>query len=74
MIDRETKLFILIFGFIGIVFLGLFVYLLPMQIKRDNKAQEYAQEHGCKCLGHARDMNSVYFLDCDGEIKLVRVK
>lgn len=74
MIDRETKLFLLLFVPICLIFVGMLLYLIPIQVERDNKAQNIANETGCKCLGHARDMNSVYFLDCDGEIKLVRVK
>lgn len=59
---------------VGIALVVGAMYAIPKQLDRDNRADEYAKANGCVCLGHARDMNSVFFLDCDGEIKLVRVK
>lgn len=67
------KLFIVLWGGIALLTVWLFFWLIPQAIQRDNRA-EASTEPGCKYLGHPRDLNTVYFYDCDGEIKLKRVK
>lgn len=56
------------------LFIGLLAWAIPQSIERSNKADELASQMGCVSLGHARDMNSVYFFDCNGVIKLERIK
>lgn len=55
-------------------FIGIMVYLIPRDIERTSRAQEIAKEMGCEYIGSARDLGSVKFLDCNGEIKIIRVK
>lgn len=64
------------------VMIGLFVvvciwaifYALPRDIERTDRAKEIAQSMGCEYIGSARDLSSVKFLDCNGEVKAIRVK
>lgn len=48
-------------------------YAIPKAIHRDIKARDNTQT-GCEFLGHPRDLNTVYFYDCSGEIVMKRVK
>ena len=57
-----------------VAFVGLMAYLIPRDIERTSKAKAIADEMGCEYIGSARDLNSVKFLDCNGEIKVIRVK
>lgn len=57
-----------------VILLAILVYALPREVKRESKTKEVVEEMGCEYIGTARDLNSVKFLDCNGEIKLVRVK
>ena len=61
-------------GTILVLFVGIMAYLIPRDIERTSKAEAIAKEMGCEYLGSARDLNSVKFLDCNGEIKIIRVK
>ena len=61
-----------------IAFFVLFVcfvifYLIPREYERSTRAETIAEE-GCIALGHPRDLNTVYFYDCGGEIRMKRVK
>ena len=55
----------------GILFL---TYHIPKQTERDNRAKAISEQMGCEYIGSARDLGSVKFLDCNGEIKAIRVK
>lgn len=48
-------------------------YAIPKAFYRDVKARDNTQI-GCEFLGHPRDLNTVYFYDCDGEVIMKRVK
>ena len=50
----------------------IFLFLVPEQIDREDRAKELA--NGCIYLGHAKDLNTVFFYDCDGNIIMKRVK
>lgn len=67
------------FGFILIILFGIFmglilIYVIPRDIDRSNRAEKIADEMGCIVIGSARDLNSVKFLDCNGEVKAIRVQ
>ena len=56
------------------VCLAIFIcVLIYNQTQRDMKANEETP-NGCVFLGHARDLNSVFFYDCNGEVIMRRVK
>lgn len=55
-------------------FLVILVLLVPERVEQTSKAKQIAQDMNCKFIGTARDLNSVYFLDCNGEVKLIRVE
>ena len=71
MLDRILKgmLILLVGGFVLLMF-----YVIPRDIERSDRAKEIADQMGCTVIGHARDLGSVKFLDCNGEVKLIRVK
>ena len=56
-------------GIVWLAFIGI-----PRDFERTYKGKEIAQEMGCQYIGSARDLNTVKFLDCDGQIKMIRVK
>ena len=58
---------------IGAVLMIIF-YVIPRDIVRSQTASQIATEMGCEVIGSARDLNSVKFLDCNGEVKVIRVK
>lgn len=62
------------FIFLVVLFVGILAFVIPRDIKRTDRAQEIANNMGCTLIGSARDLNSIKFLDCNGEIKLIRVK
>jgi hypothetical protein len=41
---------------------------------RYEKAEKFEQESGCEYIGRPRDLRSVAFYDCKGEIVMRRVK
>lgn len=57
-----------------LTFIGLVFFLIPDDLERTDRAKEVAKEMNCEYLGAARDMGSVRFLDCNGEIKLIRAR
>ena len=52
----------------------ILTFLIPRDMERTDRAKEIAREMNCEYLGSARDLGPVKFLDCNGEIKLIRVK
>lgn len=68
------KILISIFSLGILAIIALLVILIPQDIERTDRAKQIADQLNCEYLGSARDMNSVKFLDCNGEIKLIRVK
>ena len=58
---------------VGLAGLTLFV-LVPAQVQRMTKAENNPPEEGCVFLGNARDLTTVFFYDCNGEIKMKRIK
>lgn len=66
--------FRLLIAIMVLVVIGIIIYVIPREVERSDNASVWATENGCKSLGHARDINSVYFFDCDGQIILKRFK
>ena len=67
----------ILYGVFGILFLGLValaIWLIPREIDRADRAQAIAQAQGCEYVGRARDLHSIYFMDCGGEIRMTRIK
>ena len=60
---------------VGVVFVGaLFLVVIPKEVRRSDYADHWALTNNCTNLGHARDMASVYFFECDDKIVLKRIK
>ena len=68
------KILISIFSLGILATIALLVILIPQDIEKIDRAKEIAKEMNCEYLGAARDMGSVKFLDCNGTIRLIRVK
>jgi formate hydrogenlyase subunit 4 len=68
------KLFNIFAVTMAVVLIGVLAYAIPKDIERTDRAQEIAKAMGCEYVGSARDLNSIKFLDCNGEIKMIRVK
>ena len=68
------KILISIFSLGILATIALLVILIPQDIEKTDRAKEIAKELNCEYLGSARDMGSIKFLDCNGTIKLIRVK
>ena len=67
-------MFVILMGTAVILLAWVFVYAIPRDLERSDKAKEIAQEMGCQYIGSARDLNTIKFIDCDGQIKMIRVK
>ena len=73
MIDIWEERLVLFAIAILIVLTGwMFLILAPEQNNREDKARELA--NGCIYLGRTKDLNTVFFYDCDGNIIMKRVK
>jgi hypothetical protein len=59
---------------IGVVLAGVVFWVMPKEIARTDQARTFAEQQGCEYLGSARDLLEVKFMDCGGEIKMMRVK
>lgn len=59
---------------VAVMLIMIFFVAIPSSIEQSNKAQDIAKEMGCSYIGSARDLSSVKFLDCNGEIKMIRIK
>ena len=59
---------------VGALAVGVLAYAIPRDIDRANRAEAIAESMGCNYIGSARDLNSVKFIDCNGEVKVIRVK
>ena len=70
----QDKLLKVMMVLLLITFVIVAVLLIPKAIARSDRAEILGDAMGCVCLGHPRDLNSVYFYDCDGEIIMKRVK
>lgn len=55
-------------------FLVLLVLLVPDRAEQTSKAKQISRNMNCEFIGGARDLQSVYFLDCNGEVKMIRVE
>ena len=53
---------------------ALFFWVIPNDIARADRARDIAKQQGCEYIGSARDLPQVKFMDCGGEIKMMRVK
>ena len=69
--DKILKIAMIVIAGATILFLA---YAIPSSIERDNRAEAIAKDMGCEYIGSARDLASIKFLDCNGEIKIIRVK
>ena len=58
---------------LGIAIGWLVIIAVPNEIARDEKAKLLA-DAGCEYLGHPKYLNTVYFYDCSGEIRIKRVE
>lgn len=65
-----TGMFWLLLAFVVV----LLMYLIPRDIDRTNRAEELAKQMGCDLIGSARDLGSVKFFDCNGDVVMKRVK
>lgn len=70
-IDRIFLAFVILA--VGIT-IGLLMIRIPQIIDQDDRAETIAAEQGCEYIGNARDLRSVKFMDCNGEVKVYRVK
>jgi len=72
------EFFIKIFVLVAAVLLLLLLISLPWFIHQDNlrtdRADALAASQGCVNLGSARNIGTVKFFDCNGEIRLVKVE
>lgn len=68
--DRILKFFVVLI----VVFIIGAIIALFKTIERGNQAKELASKMNCELLGSAKHLPSVVFLECDGDIKLVRMK
>ena len=57
-----------------IFILVLLGWAVPNESRRSSEAHRIADSRGCEFIGRARDLGSVYFLDCGGKVEMVRVK
>lgn len=71
MIDIFLKF---VLGAMIITMIAILGYAIPRDIERTEKGKAIAEQMGCDYIGSARDLNSVKFLDCNGEVKVIRVK
>lgn len=58
---------------LGIAIGWLVIIAIPSEIDRDKKAKALT-DPGCEFLGHPKYLNTVYFYDCNGDIRMKRVK
>jgi hypothetical protein len=59
---------------IVILVASIIFWLIPKEIARSDRARDIAKQQGCEYIGSARDLPQVKFMDCSGEIKMVKVK
>jgi hypothetical protein len=59
---------------IVILVASIIFWLIPKEIARSDRARDIAKQQGCEYIGSARDLPQVKFMDCGGEIKMVKVK
>lgn len=60
-------------GLLAAILIGVIMVLLFAVFPR-KAALDIAAETGCEYIGIARDVPSVGFFDCNGEVKLKRLK
>ena len=63
-----------VFVILGLGLVALLIWAVPREMDRAGKAHGIAQSQGCEYVGRARDLHSIYFMDCGGEIRMIRVK
>lgn len=66
-------IFKIVMSAVVVGFLGLLFWAVPTIIERDRRAEQ-AADPGCEMLGYPKYLSSVYFYDCNGEIKMKRIK
>ena len=74
-LDKNND-FALNVGYTIIVFtIGLIIYalaiVLPEEMHRKNEIRAQAEEMGCDLIGRARSLEKVWFLNCNGEVKMI---
>jgi len=59
----------------GLAFMAVLVALIAVSdVEKVEQAEKKAQDMDCEYIGRARDLGSVAFFDCKGEIVMRRVK
>lgn len=69
-----SALFAILIGTAVILLAWVFFYAMPRDFERTYRGKEIAEQMGCQYIGSARDLNTIKFIDCDGQIKMIRVK
>jgi hypothetical protein len=72
--NSEKFVFWSFIAVISSVMAAVVFWVMPKEIARTDQARAFAEQQGCEYLGSARDLREVKFMDCAGEIKMVRVK
>lgn len=68
------RIMVWIFGILVVLFVALGIWLIPQEMNRADRAQAIAHSKGCEYVGRARDLHSIYFMDCNGEVRMIRIK
>jgi hypothetical protein len=72
--NSEKIVFWSFIAVISAVMAAVVFWVVPTEIARSDRVRAVAEQQGCEYLGKARDLSEVRFMDCDGEIKMVRAK
>lgn len=61
--------------FIVVGLMALFAaYAIPRFQAEHDRRIDFGKRHGCDYIGQARDLNSVAFYDCNGVVRMERVR
>lgn len=72
MIDDPFAKYFLLPMFILII--AATCWIVPQVFAEKERRVQHAASIGCQYIGSARDLNSVAFYDCNGVVKMERVK
>ena len=60
----------LIVSIIGLIVYA-FAFALPEEMHRKDEVRAQAEQMGCELIGRARNLEKVWFLNCNGEVKMI---
>ena len=73
-IDDRFVLGLIGMATVAIVVASLIYVVVPRSVEHHDRAKAVAESMGCELVGSVEHLNTIKYIECNGEIRMIRVK